>query len=295
MILNYDCDQFILRVIDNCSNFVDKIYISYSKLPWMYNKQARDSYSNSSDLRILTKSPHFSKIEVIEGVWDTEEDQRNTCLDIARQQGFEYLIVQDADEFYHEEAYQKNLSEILENPDYAYYTTNWINYWKGLDYVLEFKDPGFGEKDTIHSRCANFAVNLNMDTRFVRKRTINFQDKVMHLSGICHHLSYALSDDQVLRKISTWGHAHQVNASNWYRWKWLAWQPSTKYLYPIISVTANRAVPYQGAIPQQLADFPLLKHEYSELSLLDSIKCWFSDLKDMGIFYYRKMIVGLRR
>ena len=295
MILLFDCDQFVLRTINNCSRFVEKIFISYSKYPWIYNKQARAHFSNTSNLELLKTSPHFSKLDIIEGIWNTEEDQRNTCLERAREEGFNYLIIQDADELYCQEQYKKNISGILENQDYAYYTTPWINFWKSLDYVLEFKDPGFGEKDTIYSRCANFAVNLKQETRFVRKRIINLTESVQHLSGICHHLSYVLSDQEVLRKISTWGHAHQVNVNNWYKWKWLAWQPSTTYLFPIISVTANRAVPYHGPLPEELSDFPVLQQEYQKLSCLETIKCSLSDFRDMYIFYLRKMVSRLKK
>jgi len=294
MILFFDCNQFILRTLDNCASYVDKIYVSYSELPWNYNKDARRNFRNLADLDLLNKSLHFDKVEIVNGVWDTEEQQRNECLRRARNDGFDYLIIQDADEFYCGSEYQKNLEAIIKNPDYSFYTTPWINFWKNLNYVIEFKDPGFGEKNTIYSRCANFAVNLSRDTRFVRKRIINHSNNSKHLPGLCHHLSYVLSDDEVFRKISTWGHTHQVSIKNWYQKKWLAWDPKTRYIHPLISVTANRAVPYIGELPTQLQDLPVPIHSFRKLSPYEFTIRGLLDLKDFFIFNYRRLIVRFR-
>ena len=125
-ILFYDCDQFILKVIENCAPFVEKIYVTYSPEPWnAYNKSARDHYKNPSNPEILKQSKHYSKIELISGVWEKEEDQRNECLERARKDGFDYMIIQDADEFYNPSEYQKNLDQIILNPDHHFYRCRW--------------------------------------------------------------------------------------------------------------------------------------------------------------------------
>lgn len=289
MILFFDCNQFILRTLDNCEQFAEKIYVSFSELPWSYNKEARANFRNSGDLELLKQSPHYHKVELIRGEWHTEEDQRNACLEKARADGFDYLIIQDADEFYCQAEYRKNLHAIVQDPNYSYYTTNWINFWKSLEYVIEYRDPGFGEQNTIYSRCANFAVNLKKDTWFTRKRIINHRHDLKNLPGLCHHLSYVLSDEEVFRKISTWGHSHQVSIRNWYYRKWLAWRPSTRYIYPLISVVANRAVPYKGELPAQLKDFPQPEHSFHELSNLEILIRAMLDYVDLIKFNYRKL------
>lgn len=40
------------------------------------------------------------EIEVICSDFETEEDTRNDCLDRAIAEGFDWLVIQDADEFY---------------------------------------------------------------------------------------------------------------------------------------------------------------------------------------------------
>ena len=75
-------------------------------------------------IKDLLKKSHFChKIELIEGDWETDEDERNTCLRKAKNDGFDFLIIQDADEFFIKDDYKKNIKKIIQNPDYELYTT----------------------------------------------------------------------------------------------------------------------------------------------------------------------------
>ena len=67
LILFYDCDQFILRTIDNCAPHVEKIYVSYSPYPWSYNPEAREKYRNPSSPDLIKNSRHWNKIQLVEG------------------------------------------------------------------------------------------------------------------------------------------------------------------------------------------------------------------------------------
>ena len=99
-VLFYNVDKFILTNIDNSGPHVDRIYVTYSKKPWVYNKKARKNFSNTSNLDLLKQSIFYNKITIIEGEWKYDEDQRNACLKKAQQDGIDYLINHDADEFY---------------------------------------------------------------------------------------------------------------------------------------------------------------------------------------------------
>lgn len=247
-VLMFDCDEFILRMIDNCAPFVDRIYVAYSKVPWnAYNPRARKQYKNTTDKSIVKLSRHVDKIELIEGVWDTDEDQRNACLDRARQDGFDYLIIQDADEFYTNEDYQNNLLEISRNPDWDSYVTPWYVFWKSLDYVWE------DQEGSIALGYPEFALNCRTDVRFTRSRRNN-AEKHYQLPGLCFHLSYVRTDEKIYRKIRTWGHAHQFDSDAWYHFKWRRWNDATTDLHPFPG-TVRRAVRYTGRLPEVLADF----------------------------------------
>jgi len=135
-ILFFNQDRWILKNIEMIAPFVDKIYVAWSELPWSYNPAARDLFKNKSNPELLKQSPYYDKIVLIKGVWNLDEDQRNACLDAAKQDGMDYLLMIDADEFYHPNDLKKLIEDIKENPDYEYYTTPWITYWKDFDHLL---------------------------------------------------------------------------------------------------------------------------------------------------------------
>lgn len=288
MILYFDCEQFILKAIDNCAPFVDKIYILYSEKPWSYNPEARSTYTNTSDLNVLKQSPHYSKLKVIEGEYETEEAQRNECLEMARDEGYNYLIIQDADEFYHKEDYKKNISEILNHPDMDYYRTPWYLFWKKLDYVIEFREV-HGKRNTIVNYCPVFAVNCTKDVHFTKNRMLNTTD-VIFLPGVCFHLSYIMSDVQMERKINTWGHAQQFfNKPNWLRYKWLGWTPLTRYINPFNPVGWLRAVKFEGTLPEEIRDFPVNGNEQVKLSLTEKLSEFIYDQTALLILYLKEI------
>jgi len=293
-ILYFDCDQFILRTIANCAPFVDKIFIIYSPEPWSaYNKDARKLYSNPSDPEILKKSPFFSKIQLIEGVWDTEEDQRNACLDIAKEQGFDYLIIQDADEFYLYDEYKKNIDGIIKNPEYDYYRNPWILFWKNIRTILlnlhpiSHKNYKFQRPYTLtrFSYNANFAMNLNKGVRFSDKR-LPSSTSFFLLNGFCHHLTLVLNDEQLERKLQTWGHSHQISLKFWLETKWYCWNGHQMNLNLIEPgnwpVTCN----YDGPIPAELEDYEPGLQKFQKARLHKIILSYF-----VGLESYNNMLL----
>jgi hypothetical protein len=122
-VLVFNQDKWILKNLENSYPHVDRIYISYSKRPWIYNRNARKVYENNFDLSLITNSPFADKITIIKGVWDLDEEQRNACLARAREDGMDFLLIHDADEFYTHAGFEKLLHEIEKDPEYDYYTT----------------------------------------------------------------------------------------------------------------------------------------------------------------------------
>ena len=125
----------------------------------------------------------------------------------------DYLLVHDADEFYTHADFEKLLKEIEANPNYDYYTTPWISFWKSFDYCIEARElpaPIAGYPEV--------ALNLNHKNVRFKKCRIPQGNNHKRLTPICHHASFVLDDKDVLRKIKTWGHAHQVKKL-WYKEK----------------------------------------------------------------------------
>ena len=246
-VLFYNVDQFILKNIDNSGPHVDRIYVSYSKKPWVYNKKARKNFSNASNLDLLKQSIYYNKITIIEGDWEYDEDQRNACLTKAKIDGIDYLINHDADEFYFHQDFIKMIEEVKENPNYDYYVTPMISFWKTLDYIVitQNGDKILGYPELI--------VNLKKPQKFVRARRLSGNSKY-ELSSLCYHASFVLTNEECWDKINTWGHTHQFKLKKWYNNKWLKWDIETENLHPVNPKVWAKAVKYDGVLPEVLSE-----------------------------------------
>lgn len=270
------------RMLKNTGGLVDKIYLSHSPVPWSkYNKDARTQYISEFDKESLNNLPYSEKITFIEGVWESDEAQREHALQIARKEGMDYLIIQDADEFYLPEEFKKNIEGIKSNPNHPVYTCPWVKFWKNTRYIMEARVHE-GKKNQVVSSCPNFAVNVNWPgIYFNLSRLVNEMDQAFKLDGLCLHLCWVLTDEQVLKKISTWGHSHQFDFRNWYKHKWLAWKPDTEYIGVFSRANYNRAVPNTFELPVEIIDLPDPEQSYVPLSTFEKIKSDYFDLKSI--------------
>ena len=246
-VLFYNVDKFILKNIDNSGCHVDRIYVAYSKKPWVYNKRARRNFSNSSNIDLLKKSKYYNKITIIEGEWKYDEDQRNACIEKARSDGIDYLITHDADEFYFHNDFKKMIEEVKQNPDYDYYIAPMMNFWKSFDYIVLNES---GEEIVGHPE---LIVNVNKPQEFIRARRLS-GEKIYTLSMICYHASFVLTNEECWDKINTWGHTHQFKLKKWYKNKWLKWDIETENLHPVNPKVWAKAVKYDGVLPEVLSE-----------------------------------------
>lgn len=243
-------DKWIMRNVANAYPHVEKIYVAYSEKPWSYNPNARNQYKNSFDLNILRNSEYADKIVIIEGVWDTEEQQRNACVDAAVNDGMDYLFIHDADEFYFYTAFLLIKEYIGKNPDYDYYKIGWYCFWKSFQYVLL---DNFGAMITGYPE---FCINLKRGTRFTSKRRPN---KINHhiippYVGVCYHGSYVLTDEELLQKINTWGHTNDFNKDHWFKEKWLKWTEQSTDLHLVSPSAWSKAIKFDDQLPEVIAD-----------------------------------------
>ena len=179
-------------------------------------------------------------------IWDTEESMRNSCLDKAKEDCMDYMIIQDADEFYFYNDYEKMINFIKTNPNYTVYKCPWISFWKNLNYVT-IKENG----DTIMGY-PEICLNLNKGLRFTKCRSLHDSNTINIESIICYHLSYVMSDEEVYKKINVWGHSHQFDTQKWYEEKWLNWSEESIGLHPIQPHAWFRAIKYTGELPEIL-------------------------------------------
>jgi len=253
-VLLFGQDKWIMRNIENAYPHVDKIYVAHSPLPWAYNKSAREKYTDSFDLGLLAKSEFADKITVISGVWDTEEAQRNACVDQAIKDGMDYLIIHDADEFYFHENFKMIIEFIEKHPNFELYKIGWFCFWKSFNYIL------LGEDGKKLIGYPEFAINLKADVKFQSKRRpftprMAIKSAVIPADvGVCYHGSYVLTNEEVYQKINTWGHANDFDREKWYKEIWLKWTPQMKNLHLVSPAAWSQAVHFDGALPEVIKD-----------------------------------------
>jgi len=246
-ILFYNQDKWILKNIEMIAPYVEKIYIAWSNKPWIYNRKARTDFKNNSNLDILKISPFYNKIQIIKGDWNYDEDERNACLDAAKKDNIDYLLIIDADEFYFKKDIENIIDDIKNNPDFDYYTTPWLCFWKSFKNVVQNKNNSIIGYPEI-------AINVKKDLKFKRCRIPTGKIK-KQLNYLCFHASFVLTDKECWEKINTWGHSHQIKSDSWYKTKWLEWNEDTRYLHPAEFKEWYKTIKYKKELPEILKEY----------------------------------------
>ena len=241
-------DKWIMRAIENSYPHVDRIYIAYSASPWGYNPQARGTYTNSFDVNRLVESKFSNKITIIYGDWLTEEAQRNACVDKAKEDGIDYLMIHDADEFYFHDDFEKIKSFINNNPNFDVYTVPWICFWKSFKYAV------VGENGSILVGNPQVFINLKKGVRFLRKRVPTSKNIIDIGEVTCYHGSYVLTDAELEEKLKTWGHYNDFNVMSWFENIWKKWNINSTNLHPVSPRAWKRVVEYNKELPEVISD-----------------------------------------
>jgi len=220
-IIAYDVNRYINPMLRNVAPWVDKIYIAYSRRPWGYIPASREQRENPTKLSDINLEGLDCPVEIIHGDWMKDEDTRNACLEKARSEGFDWLITQDADEFYPESCWEQLRLALEEDRDSDCIITTWYTFWKSSDYVLFFRDG------SIKGTNAGFALRCNSDVRFKVSRTCS-SEKVKIIDAPCYHYGYVKSDQEMYDKVTQWSHAHQFDGERWFNIKWKNWDLFTR-------------------------------------------------------------------
>lgn len=286
--LAYNVNRFINVAIENAAPHVDKIYIAYPSRPFGYINHSRLTKSNPTHLEDIDLSRYGNKIEIIEGDWLTDEDVRNECLRKARQEGFDWFIIQDADEYYTEASWNQLKKFMLRDKRHDHLTTTWYNFWKSGHFVLMYPN---GQIKDIN---AGFAIRCQSETIFSHKRCSNHSnDKILDYP--CYHYGYVMSDKEMMEKITTWSHSNEIhNANAWFEKKWVRWNELTRYLNPIQPYGWDRAIRFPLEQPPFAEQFALDITITYERSLSEKIEQIY-DEKRVEVYKSLKRIGGTLR
>jgi len=281
-VLAYDVNRYIGPMLQNAAPWVDKIYLAYPSRPFGYISSSREQRTNPTQLEDIDLSGLGDKVEILKGDWEFEEQTRNECLERAKREGYDWLIIQDADELYEDSSWESLIATLRSQADIELYRTTWFTFWKSGRYVLEFANR------TIKSANVGFALRCLPHLHFVARRQSN-ATKEQTLDFPCFHYGYVKSDQEILEKLTTWSHADEVrNRNTWFRLKWENWNLGTRNLSPTDPTGWHRAI-----------EFPFLQPSFAEhfnLPVQPSKKLPLSVLLENRLFDARvETLSALRR
>lgn len=249
-VLAYNVSSTIRAVLENIAPHVDKIYIAYPIRPWNYIPESRQNKTNPTSLEEIRLAGLGFNTEILEGDWETEEDTRNACLKRAKEEGFDWFLTQDADEFYTESSWEMIRKILLRSLHEEYFVTTWYNFWKSSQFVIT------NEYGDIKGTNAGFALRCKDNLWFKRSRHPNTEKRLV-MDCPCYHYGYVRSDLEIKEKIVTWMHATEFNALSWYRHKWLNWNEDTINLHPTVPYSWTRAIRFPFEQPPFSIQFNL--------------------------------------
>lgn len=256
-VIAFNVDPWINEMLKNADKYVDKIFIAYPPRPWGYSQQARESFNNPTKLESIDISNLDCEVEIVHGDWMYDEDTRNCLLSKAREQGYDWMVIQDADEFYTKTSWKRLVKAMKESTDADLLITPWFNFWKTPEYVIENRGSGI--------KCLNegFAIRAkNSKCYFTFSRTSNAKNRSV-IDEPCYHYGYVMSDASMKQKIQTWAHTKEISSMRqWYLLKWINWEENTLYLHPGSPAYWLKAV-----------RFPLPQPEFAQKFIRPNINC----------------------
>jgi len=227
----YDDERWLPFMIESIYSEVGAIYFLVGDEPWNGSPT-----SNVRTLQAIAAYPDPErKIQIVRGGWSSETEQRVAGLELVREAGFAYCFVVDADEIYDPFFLRRMMSAAASKPQVGCFYMTWFTYWKSEKYRI---DPPEHYKPPVFLRC-----DLG---QFVERRhaTAPVVAVIPPALGICHHMSYARTNEELQKKLASFSHAHEI-LPNWYENVWLAWDknPELENLHPIYPESYKRAIP----------------------------------------------------
>lgn len=235
---------------------MDKIYFYVSDVPWNGPKT-----DNAATLRVIKEFPDpDQKLEIVNGTWTSEVEQRNFALALITLEKFDYAFIVDADEIYNTDSLRAMMQFAFSQPEVEVWHCWFIHFWKSEGYRI---DPPENHNPPILVKTGSCGF-LEYRNCLANKHSLIPADL-----GFCYHMSYARTDEQIKRKLSSFSHSHQI-APDWYERVWRGWDqdPTITDLCPYNPGVFERAVPVAPELLPPVLQEPL-RSTYEHLSRAD--------------------------
>lgn len=193
MIVAFREERLIKQCINQFNEIADKVVVAVSTKPWRGSLKPDNTYK-------LAKST-FAKVK--KGRWKTEADQRNWCME--KLSKMDYVLICDTDMFFERKELKKIKRMKLTERQYG---CRMVTYWKNY-------------YTSIYPRFPHNSFLIKSDCKFEQDNRIENYTHLPKLLPInCFHLSWVKTDKEVLEKITSYSHSHEI-IDGWYENIWL--------------------------------------------------------------------------
>lgn len=221
--LAYKEERFIVPFIRAMQNRVDEILVLNTTKPWNGGSDEVDNTGNVA--RSLGAT-------VISYDWSTEEAQRNAGQEYLND--YDWIITLDVDEFMLDADWSRLVAFLDSATLDAYVPQMQHTYWK-TGFVI---DPPEDYLQIIATRPS---------VRYFDKRCV---DCAWDMAPVeLHHFSWARTDEECWKKISSYAHAKDFDTLDWFGRVWLDNERTTD-LHPLTPESLKEAVRVE--LPEEL-------------------------------------------
>jgi len=245
IIIVYDDSRFLPQVLEDIIPRVEHVIILLGTKPW--NGPPRnnsETYSQVIDMLGEYKGNEVqNKVSLITGSWDSEADQRNFGSRVAAflPGNLTHGLVVDTDELYHPVDLERMLIVASQNPVVPYFMAEMTTYWKSIHMMIDPPESLLVLWLVDFYRCWFHnarAAQCNVETEEEGQGAIFSRNM-----GVCHHLSYTRTDEELFNKVTSYSHASEV-ASDWLERVWYQWdaKPGMENIHPTEPTAYKRAI-----------------------------------------------------
>jgi hypothetical protein len=240
--------DYIVYCLKSIYDFAHVIAVSVNTgIPWGGVPEPLD---NTLELVQSFPDPQ-NKLRIITGEWANEMEQRVKTAEMVKPEA-NYLMTVDADEIYckNDLARLRRLVTLL--PFVGQFRIRMRTYWKIRPfYVIDPPEPHrryLISRLRQSTRLIGFSGKTNERFRYVIPRSI----------AVCHHFSYARTNERMLQKIRNTSHRDEL-IKGWFENVWLKWDTdhNLQNLHPTHPAEFKRAIPVKiDSLPEVMRDHP---------------------------------------
>lgn len=247
---------------------VGAIYVAESVVPWSPNAKPGGESKAVVD-KVLADIPDAKNIIHYIPVGDEndkdkpllrEANQRNEIIEKIQNDGFKFVWMVEADEFYRNDEAEALWTWFFERAAEGARTANcrWHTYWRSPHWRIEPAE--------------NFRPNVAYlsSCRFVNGRILSTPDEITQVEVpdrvcIVRHYSWARTPTDVRKKLSAWGHSKETKPE-WYDKVFMAWKPGLNghNVHPTNPESYKSIVRCDLPVPEAMKGHPFLGREIIE-------------------------------